>query len=81
MAGYHSSNEHGAQRGDYSKSGLISKHDNESQQSWFLGATIASIAGFVIFLNSLNGDLIFDDVHAIIRNRFDGVIFHLSDWC
>ena len=30
-----------------------------------------ALAAVAIFLNSLYGDLIFDDVHAIIRNRFE----------
>ncbi len=35
-----------------------------------VGAIIVALAASVIFLNSLHGDLIFDDIHAIIRNRF-----------
>jgi hypothetical protein len=77
MAGFRASNEYGAPTEDCSKSGVVSNNSHERPRNWIIGATIASIAGFVIFLNSLHGDLIFDDVHAIIRNRFDCIVFCL----
>ena len=33
------------------------------------GAFVAGAAGLCIFLNSLHGELIFDDLHAVIRNE------------
>ena len=33
------------------------------------GALVAGAAGLCVFLNSLHGELIFDDLHAVIRNE------------
>ena len=33
------------------------------------GAFVAGSAALGVFLNSLDGELIFDDVHAVIRNQ------------
>ena len=42
---------------------------HEQKPKWITGATVCGIAGVAVFLNSLFGDFIFDDVHAIVRNR------------
>jgi hypothetical protein len=34
-----------------------------------LSALVAGVAGICVFLNSLHGELIFDDVHAVERNQ------------
>lgn len=33
------------------------------------GAVVAGAAGLCVFLNSLHGELVFDDVHAVERNQ------------
>ncbi len=79
MAGFRISHNRFSNRGenddDCSTTSLVSNNAQERPRNWILGSTVAGIAGFVIFLNSLHGDLIFDDVHAIIRNRFDFITF------
>ncbi len=38
-----------------------------------LRACLAGLAGFVVFVNSLHGELIFDDTYAVVRNRYADV--------
>ena len=49
---------------------VTQKRHTQENFRLFIGIVVVGLAAVGIFLNSLYGDLVFDDVHAIIRNRF-----------